>query len=61
MNYDRVMRERAMMVNERRMGMITDPNVNRAKAHHMKIIATLEQQLQASPDDPLAQLRGHLE
>jgi hypothetical protein len=61
MNYDRVMRERAMMVNERRMGMVTDPNVNRAQAQHMKRIASLELQLKASPDDPLTQLRGHLE
>ncbi len=61
MNYDRVMRERAMMVNERRMGMVTDPNVNRAQAQHMKMIATLELQLKARLDDPLTQLRGHLE
>ncbi len=52
MNHRRVTLERAMMVNERRMSMITDSNVNRAQAQHMRRVIGLERQLLESELDP---------
>ena len=45
MNHQQVVHERAMMVNERRMAMLADPNVSRAQAQHIKRIFVLERQL----------------
>lgn len=52
MNHRRVTLERAMMVNERRMAMITDSNVNRAQMQHTKRVIALERQLLDSELDP---------